>query len=68
MMFGESINMTQWIVREMCMPSFVTRLGLGSSLIFTLLREAWQRALGIRDRLGCSRRLLAIPMRPARFY
>lgn len=33
-----------------------------------LLREALQRTLGIRDRLGCSCRLLAIHMRPAGFY
>lgn len=40
LMFGESINRTQWTVME-CLQLFV---GLESSLIFTSLREAQQNS------------------------
>ena len=45
-MFGGSINRTQLTVTEAwlaCLASFATLLGLGSSLIFTSLREAQPR-------------------------
>jgi hypothetical protein len=60
----------QWIVMEWqdtCITSFAHFIGLMSLLIFTSLKEAWQRISGIPVGSGHSHWLLLILQRPGCF-